>query len=259
MKLTKIGCLLVAGLVSQFPALTASIDADERILLPIVAPQPVPGAHGSLWTTHLTLSNQGEALLQVAGYGPCQVAPCIRSIEAHQTVFPDAYGSFLHVVDGRPEDLVISLRAHDLSRQLETWGTTIPVVTGEDLYTGRAVIGLNDIASGPDFRSRLRIYDFDQSQGRSVVVRVYEIEPGIPNQPTEDVLLSETRHSFAPASLELPHGSPGYIELPLPRTEDGLSRLRLEIEGEELSLRFWAFVTITNNNTQHVTIQSPTR
>jgi hypothetical protein len=51
------------------------------------------------------------------------------------------------------------------------------------------------------------------------------------------------------------HG-PGYVQLPLSGLPmlQGKERIRLEITSDAPELRYWAFVSVTNNETQHITI-----
>jgi hypothetical protein len=128
----------------------------------------------------------------------------------------------------------------------------------KDAFTSAKLLNLTDVPTGDTFRSMLRIYDFDPigfDPPRLVRVRVYAIGPP---RPGGDPLLLETTYP-----LEA-HPSDPFTEAPMATiplwTIDELmnaGRIRIEVEAQTPDLRFWAFVSATNNETQHVTIIAP--
>ena len=76
-------------------------------------------------------------------------------IAARATIFPDVIapacpevrGVLLWVERGRVGDLDVALRTHDLLRQNQTWGTTIPVISVDELFARR--FGLVDVPMDP--------------------------------------------------------------------------------------------------------------
>ena len=244
-------CALATLLLATFVA------ADDRVLLPIVVQNPVPGAYGSLWTTHLTLFNRGSAPLQVTGgLVPCHFDPCITpGLPARTTTpvvprtAPDVPARFLFVEAGRGGDLDVQLRVQDLSRQAETWGTEIPVVREAD--ASLVPLNLLDLPTAGDFRTLVRIYDFDPAAGRAVMVRLFR--PG--SGAGEDQLLAEV-----PLALRVPANTieyPGYAEIGLWSLGVAAQRVRVEVAPLTPNVRFWAFASITHNATQHVTLVTP--
>jgi len=245
----------------------------SKYLVPLVVDVPIPGALGSLWVTRLALSNEAETPASVLGFdavpGGCGLPGCPspEPLPGNTTIFPtverltSAPGAFLYVEKGREADVTMHLRAQDLSRQPQTWGTSIPVVGEGDLLSGSQTINLVDVPVGAEFRSLLRLYDFVPNTTRTVLVKVYAISElhktsqGVP----PDELLGELSLTFRrDAGTDENHG-PGYVELLLVGHPmlSGRERVRLEVSSNSPDLRFWGFVSATNNETQHITIIAP--
>jgi hypothetical protein len=167
---------------------------------------------------------------------------------------------FLSVRPAEIESLTVQLRVQDVSRNLQTWGTSIPVVYERDTYVDET-LSLTDIVQNDRFRSMLRIYDFDWPDANpgtpEVELAIYAVHPGLDVGPeTADTLLLTRRISLTLASNVT---VPRMAQLPL-WTESALQGhelLRIEITSATPGLRFWAFTSITNNDTQHVTIIAP--
>lgn len=159
-------------------------------------------------------------------------------------------GLLLIVSDARTaDDLSFRIRAQDLSRQLETWGTEIPTVRERDALVGSS--RLLDIRVGEGFRSLLRIYDFIPETGRSVRVRVFEIQP---SSGSPDVLLHDVTLPVAFRADINGSWAPGYAEMSLDTLVAGSALLRVDVEAP---FAYWAFTSTTHNETQHFTITTP--
>lgn len=238
----------------------------ERVLVPVVLTGQLPGANGSVWETRLSIANPGTARVVVEGIDPgCNFGLCLEDgavVEPGSTIFPiplvteGALALLLRVGEGG-DDLTIQLRVQDVSRQAETWGTIIPVVRERDAFTGK--FNLVDIpVDQARSRSLLRVYSFSNDVEGAVFVRIFKIYPGVtlPLQGTiPDVLLGEH-------TLQLPRGqsstTPGYAQLPLWLLAEVPDGTRLRIEVSPLTGGpIWGFVSVTNNQTQHVTAISP--
>lgn len=232
--------------------------ATSKLLLPIVVPTPVAGAFGSLWTADVTILNLGAQSIAVRGLlQPCpfecinpQLPPRTTTAVSPYTI-GDVPGRFLLVDADRRMDIKVELRVRDLSRQLSTWGTEIPVI--DEARAAQETVQLLAVPVDPNFRSLLRVYDFDPAPGHFVVVRVFK--PG--DGPNPDELLKEIS---LPLRVPLgPDEYPGYAQLNI----SGLvslplsGNLRVEIAPATPGLRFWAFASITSNSTQHITIITP--
>jgi len=241
----------------------------DRILLPL-STDHVRGAFGSEWVTDLAVTNVSDIPLTVIGYDRpiCPVMCAAEPIPPRNTIFPSAprscpaiAGRFLLVERGRSGDVAVTLRAHDVSRQNETWGTVIPAVLEKDLFGTR--FGLVDIPLDAQFRTLVRIYDFNPVTGAAVRVRVYAVDPmrAAPDlsKPDPDRLLLELTPRFVTPDAD-PFGfCSGYAEVALsgqPVLAD-TNRVRVEIEPLTNAKDYWAFASVTHNETQHVTVITP--
>jgi hypothetical protein len=159
------------------------------------------------------------------------------------------------------------LRAHDISRDASTFGTSVPVVREKDVYTGR--LQLIDIPVGGDFRSALRVYDWDSNTKvpRVVRLRIYEVCL----YATPDWYLGKCNdEALVDTTLDLPNGGeesytnpdhPGFamigdLAAAFPQLV-GPSRVRIDLDPVTSDLRFWAFASTTHNETQQVTVIAP--
>ena len=258
--------VLIALIQAMHPA-NAQTSEYEKILLPI-RPARVLGAFGSEWVTQVAVTNLSTTPVSVLYLRSCGITTCPNAppIPPGVTIFiyislsSEVPGYFIEVERGRFKDLALTLRTEDVSRRNETWGTVIPVVTEKDLFETR--FGLNDVPLEDQFRSTLRIYDFDGSTPGGVRVRIFQVNPfrDYPFDSSRDVLLLEKELTFTvPFSGGGTRGHPAYTEIPLWR-EPSLSnagRVRIEIEGLDGLKEYWAFVSVTHNETQHVTVVSP--
>jgi hypothetical protein len=248
-----IGCLL-----------SGRASAQSKLLLPIVQNTPIAGAHGSLWTTETWILNASDRpiLIPVRGALPeCPFVPCsVESLPPHQTkllgatdlVTHDVQGGFLLIDEDQLSRVTVNLRVRDLSRQHETWGTGIPVIP--ETEAARDPIDLLGLPVESAFRSLIRIYDFDPSDDHFVIARIYRPWS---SDTDSDEWIAEVLLPLRPPAR--PGLNPGYAELRLAAVE-GLpssDTVRVEILPGTEDLRFWAFASVTHNETQHVTVVTP--
>lgn len=259
---------LALGIFST--ALATEAQNRQRVLLP-VTPGFVPGAHGSQWSTEAVISNSGDTPLQVDGYLSathcgilCPGAPPLppqQSIVVDVTLKCETPGVYLFVDAARVADLAVTLRSRDLSRQLETFGTAIPVITSSGLYASEFAI--NDIPMEGQFRSTLRIFNVDGTPG-PIAIRFYEADPtrrwpNSPNTNADRLLLQFEAQFHVPQFGGGTASCPAAFELPLDTRPElaGVPRLRVEIQPLDGRKSYWAYVSTTHNTTQHVTVIAP--
>lgn len=238
----------------------------QKMLLPVVATER-PGAHGSVWRHELSISNPTEDEIIVDGIDPhCGIAPCAYpAVPPGSTIFPQLVGPFgsipavfLNVEESRIRDLAVQLRIRDLSRHTTTWGTEVPTILENDAFT--STFQLLDVPLGERFRVLLRVYDFAATGTADVRLRFFAIDPEqrVPRSATSDVLLHETliRTTAIPTREKT---APGYAQLLLDAVPElaGEHRLRISIEPVDPQRGFWAMASVTNNETQHVTLVTP--
>ncbi|MGA7616679.1 MAG: hypothetical protein WBX15_16015 [Thermoanaerobaculia bacterium] len=180
-------------------------------------------------------------------YFECPTPPA----QAHSTFTvylpSDGRGLFLYVDRPGNAEVSFQLRLQDVSRQAETWGTSLPVVRERDTFSG--TLELLNVPTDARFRSTLRVYDFAVRFKSQVTVRFY-------NMDSDELLLqlpltlATHEASLAPQAL--------LIDLPLAYPElASAENLRITIDPATPGMQFWAFVSVTNNATQHVTMVLP--
>lgn len=207
-------------------------------------------------------------------YGSCLDGPCAPY--AGTTRLPINFnanpnrGVFLYLNQG--VHVTFNVRVQDITRQADTWGTSIPVVREKDVFTGK--LQLLDIPIDSHFRDALRIYDFDSygPDSSSVRVRIYDMcgvgpldrdcqmTPLVDTAVTLQVIHASTIPS-EPASWMYPDLLAAFPQLgnvpPAMYDPIAVPRVRIDIDPITPGLRFWAFVSVTNNATQHVTVIAP--
>lgn len=252
-----VATIIVVLSVAAASAQTAS--DFEPVLLPLALRPAQSTPYGSLWITELALRNNGSERVRflplVCGGIEC---PDIL-LEPHGTVLnpPIAYkdpqsaappGRLVYVERAFATDIVGSLVLRDLS-QTGQWGTELPLVR-ESSFRSSPIEILN-VPSDSLYRQTLRIYDIDAHPTIAFTVRVYDL--------SSDALLAEqqvaTTGAFA-ADVPL---IPGYAQIDRLTEHYGITgdkRLRVEV-APQAPTRFWAFVSVTSNTTQHVTIFTP--
>ena len=257
-------------LPSAFTYVDAIEAAYETFLLPIHLDGNVPGANGSLWATQVWIRNNGPNGITLAPW-PCPpgqacppVIPLTRTLNPGESLLslppffqaPDANPSRLLFVSRDEADrLSVHLRLFDRSRSQSDAGAEIPVVREGDLFS--STLQLNGIPLSAAFRSMLRIYDLTRKDSQ-FRVRLYDAS--ITNAPVpvyrEFVLNASTPYE-PPFNTEPAYAAfGGFNDFP---QAPGIHppALRIEVEPLTAGSRFWAFVSITNNDTQRVTLVTP--
>jgi hypothetical protein len=232
----------------------------ERILIPVSTRGPIPGAYGSLWAIELTGYNAADQHVEVKGDGICGIPEgCGPHLANAHTVFtPDlgyksfreGDGEFFYVRRPLNRKVHFTLRTRDLSRQAQTWGTELPVVREDQIPEG--AVHLVDVPVTPGFRSTVRIYNMGEEILRTAHanVRIFDIKT--------NALLSENSVVLSTNGAQ-PTAVPAQAHLfdfgSMLAGFEG--RVRLEIHPSGDASRLWAFVSVTNNETQHVTHITP--
>jgi hypothetical protein len=234
---------------------TGDVPADgfERILAPVFLPT-VFGAFGSEFRSDLQLIGKNTQV-QVFGLEQECIVTCIRpdprdwpvdvGATSPETFVPNGTpGRFFYVPQAQAKFLAGNLRASDVSRSASNFGTEIPLVQERDFDPFQIV--LPGIPTDPRFRSTLRIYapvetsvwiDID---GRETVLA--------------QLLKPEGADIFTPAYAV-------FTNFPI-----GSGQVKVTINVEALvgpsppiyiGGPIWAFVSVTNNDTQMITTITP--
>jgi hypothetical protein len=230
----------------------------DRILLPVAASGPGPNA--ARFETEILITNAGDETVPVSGAATdrrsLQSPPPDRFVEPHTTgTFTDLLydaaahtGAFIYVPARMARDVITKVRVHDTSRDAAAYGVEIPVVSDLDFA---ATVRLAGIPTDARFRSTLRVYAYHARNFGPVTLRVRDAADGtlLATVPIAlNALLGE--EYLYPAAAQLSLDS---IIAPL-RSH---ARLRIDIADSDAIRPIWAFVSITNNQTQEITLVTP--
>jgi hypothetical protein len=222
--------------------------AFEPILFPVLF--SADGAFGSRWRAEATVSNPAPWTVH-ADYTLHNIGPCVedcdppfepKSIERFHDGYPR--GTVMWAPRSEADQLALSLRIRDVSREEQGYGTEIPVVREHDFIHGRN-IRLLDVPLDPRYRVKVRVYMIKPvlapSLGGAVRLRRGDTVLNLPFtfSAGRDGLVIEPHY----AEVDLPQGAVG-------------ERVNVEVVMP-LDATGWAFATVTNNETQQVTIVAP--
>jgi hypothetical protein len=164
----------------------------------------------------------------------------------------------LHVESQYTEGFTFASRIRDVSRERDSAGTEIPIVR-EDRISEETVHLLN-VPRLAKFRNMLRIYALPEVANPEVEVRYYRMTERLSLVVSRTPLRTErVRLRTYPAMQGfLLHPSlaeiPGFESAP---ELAGETALWIDVVPITPGLRIWAFVSITNNDTQQVTLVTP--
>jgi hypothetical protein len=236
-------------LVSTTPLLRAA----ERVLIPIAI--NVDGANGSRFVTEATVYNNASAAAPypptmlsvptVCYRSPCDVAESNTMGPRETRAIPSIGTPGLIVSKEGGGFVYYNVRVHDTSRNAQSAGVEIPVVRESQFH---GLISIENVPGDARFRSRLRVYALDAHSFGTIGLM----------DPADDTVLAHLEFSAdrpANATAEQPF----YFETALPALERNyrvdLAVVSLRAGGPVGNV--WAFVTTTNNETQEITISSP--
>ena len=224
----------------------------EHVLVPLLFNGP--GANGSQWRSELTIVNQepwalplGNVNLTLSMVWHNYSFPALSS----QTELPFAnpLGTVLLVPRRGAEGLAMSLRVRDISREAEGFGTEIPIVREQDMAQDQHITLLN-VPLDAKYRAKLRIYAIlPEARASSVILHIQPRASDIPDS-SRFLLLQRDCGGINQECSD----APLYGDFDLPTVTNGRADLILETLHGAL---VWAFVSVTNNETQQVTIVTP--
>lgn len=232
----------VLSTVTQ-PAAAQELPLVERLLLPVSVSR-VPGAFGTLWSTELWYRNNSTRPVAIYPLATSDHVPTMNRTELLRVFTSRNYdpSQIIYVERDGIDDVQFDLRLFNRSDPSSKWGTKLPVVREREFTDA---ISLINVPTDADFRSALRIYALpDESFAEeTVLVQIYSND--------EKVL----------ASTEIPfNGSPRYAaalsladSYPAIRQAD---RVRVHVQSAS-GRKIWAFVSVTSNTTQDVSIVTP--
>lgn len=224
----------------------------ERILIPVI--YNGAGAQGSQWRTDVVMHNHSNAFIprlftqeQLIGCVPGYCDVPLEPGETRVLGIDDAPGGYLmHVARGQQDDLAINVLFRDLTRQSTALGAEMPVVRESEFLSGRSAI-LN-VPTHQKYRIALRGYAFYLG---TIPFKVYRMDGTL--------LLENGMLSLRGGDDVTPyHDVIGDLMDRYPELS-GMGPFRIVFEGLDSigDDRYWVFASITNNETQHVTLITP--
>lgn len=231
----------------------------SQILIPLIGPD-APGLGGSLWRTEVTALIASDTPIEVRptfcelvlSCGPPS-PPLRRPFNAYQQIagiLPGALGQFIYVAPSDESKLYLNSRVYDVSRSEQTAGSEIPIVRARD-FRGTTV-SLVGIPVAPEYRHTLRIYDLDGRAGARVMIHVYADDE---TTPRASVLQSLTLPAGAITTIQDRPTHPAVLQVDLAQLASfaDADTVRVDVEPFDEGLKLWSFVSVTNNETHHVT------
>ena len=221
----------------------------ERVLFPVLFDSG--GAHGSRWVSEAAIANQSRWYIE--NYNRIDAEPCI-DFGCSQLLMPGSFFPFggagyphgiaLLVPRGEAERVAFSLRVRDVARQAEGFGTEVPVVRDSRMVLDEQLT-LLDVPIDPRYRTKLRIYAFnDENHGAFV-----QIQRGTQISGMSVILNRDCTGNACAAT-------PWYGEVDLAPGAAG-ERVNLYVIAGAPGSLAWTFASVTNNETQQVTIVTP--
>jgi len=263
-----------AALEHAFTYVTSSASDYERILVPVIGLGP--GAYNTLWLSELYVHNSGviSSFVSYPSAHPCALCPpppppagigslLLRPNETstfnvflERTTSPMTPGVVLYVSPKPARDSVsFELLLRNDAFRRDKWGIEIPVVREDRFRVGTTE--LMNIPLDPRYRVMLRVYDVDNVQDgadTSVIVRRY-VRHNDSERLVDEQTLDLREIAGGGEFVAFPgYGSLSGITADLASTVD---TLRVEVQPVTPGLRYWAFASVTNNETQDVTVISP--
>ena len=251
-------------------AVSAVAADDSTIMLPLGLVH-LNGAYGSVWETELVIKNAGQQEVQIGNAGdlcsitcpfvPIRISPneaVILSDSFNSSLLASAAGLILHLQTRQvapPADVRFNFRVRDLSRQESTWGTELPVVHASE-FTAEPLHLLN-LPTSAIFRFTIRAYALDGESPIAAKATIYELSSG---RVLREVPFTLQRFGNSPNLPNSPNFYPAYAQLDSLASDlsnIGIERIGIEVAAVEPTQKLWAFATVTNNESQHVTTVTP--
>jgi hypothetical protein len=222
----------------------------ERVLYPIAFEGP--GARGSDWRTENLIANRGPIEVNTI---PLFIGTTLEGIEPGErrrlpAVTRDG-GLLFFIPRGMESWLAYGSHIADRSRRATDAGTELRVVHEKQAGSDLTIL---DVPLTAESRQTLRIYDLDAFDGREV-----NVEARIEGRPDAVIVTAVLTHRIVCVTSPCYPEHPTYAVLNL----DSIPQLRnagtadLTIRSRTNDALLWAFVSVTNNDTQHVTTYSP--
>jgi hypothetical protein len=141
--------------------------------------------------------------------------------------------------------LRFEVRLRDLTRNASSAGVELPIVREDEFVSDE--VHLLGVPRDPKFRITFRFYGLDASP----VLNVDQIDQSGTIVRNDIVFLGRPSAEYRVA--------PGYAQLSIDPASQAATPLRIRIRSLSASTKFWAFASVTNNDTSEVTLILPSR
>lgn len=241
---------LAVALVALALTLPLAAEELEQLMLPI-APSVVHCALESRYETRLIAYNDDAAApARFCAEGRCsELTPQTGAELTGDFAGGVPLPAFVYVPKEQAGKLRMSIlvESSERSRIDERSYTEIPVVRTTEFTTGKMQFA--GVRLDPEFRQTVRMYGLDGTQYSSVMMRVYPLH--------SNELMHECVHHISPITTDTT--AEGLQLRPAFGMECDMSdhveargqRVRIELEPLTPGLKYWAFISVTNNKTQH--------
>ena len=249
-----------------------SRDDYERILIPIAPNRPTPGAYGSLWKAVLSLRNVGDQPSEVFHSfeifhcigiiilcepgAPLQPQTTATTLDSQDlgTIFATigaaerGPGALMHIERETASNIFFDLLLHELTTADQNQGTHLPVVRESELFD--RPIELLNISTREMARARLRLYALPTPTLPWLRIEMYPLKGS--------ELLGEVTLALTPdVRQNFPHYAEVVLDAPFFSPPASHDWVRLRISPLNSGFKYWGFVSLTNNETQLVSIITP--
>jgi hypothetical protein len=258
--LTTLFLILFGGI----PAAAQSVTRDdfEMLLAPIALSAPRAGAAGSLWISDLWAYNDSDTPVMFSSVGrptcpictdPLRLEPGeMRRIQEELSEDGFRPGVLMYVEKSRRTDVTLSLHIRDVSKSDQHLGTELPIVSESEFLAHP--ISLLDITTSHLYRANLRIYSVGSAAPR---FRVSYFAGSASSPVKSEIITLGGRGFFVDAEFPpFPQNATVYDFTSAPELQ-GIPSVRVRIEPLDDGTKYWAFVALTNNETNLVTVVTP--
>jgi hypothetical protein len=271
-------------------AVAQDLSLYDKVLVPVVNRTTISGANGSTFGSSFSVyvPNHGEigfypAMILGTNPGDPPVGPVFAQTNSqllnpfYWEAVPISKGRLFYFEKNRPE-VTISAQVTATAPDLSTAVTPLPVVREGDLLTGRAsfvnlpvtpILGpplptgtVYPTLAGWEERYTLRVYDWDSTGTLEVNVRLIRgsfLSQGAVSELRVRVASRDANDPTYPYYAEVPldvKTFPGYCYpgLHIPCVPTGVI---FEVEPVTPGARYYAFISSTDNATNHVAVWTP--
>lgn len=229
-----------------------------QVLFPLAFEGELAGAHGSRWVLESWGRNGADHFVIVSSAPDmrCAGPRCVVWAPARTTFPGPAHpagapaGAFLYVEKEHLDDVQFGLRVRDVSRPEISFGAAVPVVREDQLRSGTLM--LLDVPRDPRYRVSVRVYTNDMAAAAPVELSLWDMDG--------EAALATTWLEWRPPERSgsafdaWPVTAEAHDVLAALPEAGGDGRVRIEIASPS---PVWAFATVTNRETQQVTVIAP--